>query len=98
MTTSKERSEQNLAQTEVVSTSLSAIESSIASILTTSEIIAQATNEQSSVSQEIAENTSRIKEFSTSSAQSIKTTSEACASLEKLSKELLKGISYFKVS
>lgn len=97
MAASKTRSEQNLAQTEVASESLSAIESSINSILSTSEVIAQATNEQNSVSQEISENTSRIKEFSSSSAESIKVTSEACASLDQLSKELLQGISYFKV-
>jgi methyl-accepting chemotaxis protein len=97
MTTSKERSEQNLAQTEVVSSSLDAIEHSIESILKTSEVIACATNEQNTVAQEISNNTARIKEFSTASAESIRNNSEASEQLDALSKELLKGISYFKL-
>jgi methyl-accepting chemotaxis protein len=97
MTTSKERSEQNLLQTEVVSKSLTGIEQAIASILENSEVTANATNEQNSVAREISQNTNRIKEFSTSSADSTRNTSEACAQLDTLSKELLKGINYFKL-
>jgi methyl-accepting chemotaxis protein len=97
MTTSKERSEKNLLQTEIVSTSLIGIEQSIASILENSEVTANATNEQNTVAREISQNTHRIKEFSTSSAESTRNTSEACAQLDTLSKELLKGINYFKL-
>lgn len=97
MTTSKERSEKNLLQTEVVSKSLTGIEQSIASILENSEVTANATNEQNTVAREISQNTNRIKEFSTSSADSTRNTSEACAQLDTLSKELLKGINYFKL-
>jgi methyl-accepting chemotaxis protein len=97
MTTSKERSEQNLAQTKVVSSSLDGIEQSIASILETSAIIATATNEQNTVAQEISQNTNKIKEFSTSSADSTRNTSEASEKLDALSKQLLNGINYFKL-
>lgn len=98
MSTSKDRSEKNLQQTEVVANSLMGIEQSIQSILETSEVIANATNEQNTVAREISQNTNRIKGFSTSSAESTRNTSESCAKLDNLSKELLHDINYFKLS
>lgn len=98
MSTSKERSEQNLTQTEVVSKSLTGIEQSIVSILQTSEIIALASHEQNATVQEMTDNTNRIKSYSSKSAENTRNTSEASEQLANLSKELLKGISYFKLN
>lgn len=98
MATSKDRSEQNVEQTEVVSNSLGAIEHSITSILETSEIIAKSSHEQNALVQEVSENTGRIKDYSTESAESTQNTSAASEQLSVLSKKLLKEIAYFRLS
>lgn len=98
METSKNRSEQNVEQTEVVSHSLDAIEHSIKSILETSEIIAKNSHEQNNLVQEVSDNTNRIKAYSSKSAESTQDTSAASGELTVLSQRLLKEIAYFKLS
>ncbi len=95
MGVSKERSEKNLMQTTVASESLQAIELSISSILDTSAVIANTTGEQSALTREISQNTHRITELSRSNAEGTRHTSEACATLDTLSQQLLKNINYF---
>ncbi len=97
MNLSRERSEENLERTQVVADSLTDINQAIQSILEKSAFIASATDEQNKTAQEIAQNTSSIKEISTTSAERMKMTRQSSENLDKLSKNLLRDINFFKL-
>jgi methyl-accepting chemotaxis protein len=96
MNHSRERSEENLERTNLVANSLTSIDQAIQSILEKSADIAQATEEQNNTAQEIADNTSRIKTISTTSADRMKQTRDASQKLDSLSKDMLDSINFFK--
>ncbi len=96
MMSSRERSEANLEQTQMMAESLRSIEGAITDILEKSAQIAHGTSEQNVVAQEIAQNTSRIKNIARDSAEKMKSTTESSQQLDRLSKDLLKSISFFK--
>ena len=77
MNLSRERSEKNREQTTIVSDSLSSINESIQAILEKSEYIARATEDQNTAAREIASNTSRIKDISTTSAERMRSQVES---------------------
>jgi methyl-accepting chemotaxis protein len=97
MNLSRERSEENLERTSMVADSLLSIDQAIQSILEKSAYIANATEEQNKTAQEIAQNTSRIKNISTTSAERMKETRASSEKLNTLSKDLLQGINFFKL-
>lgn len=96
MNLSRERSEKNLERTQTVAESLNAIDQAIQSILEKSAYIAQSTEEQNDKAQEIATNTTRIKSISTTSAERMETTKNSSEKLDRLSKDLLAGVNFFR--